>query len=174
MEDIREVAARNGIPVGQVLAAEPRMPRDTSGMFDPDHESKGQLAEQATEAEIQILAERVAENQRRAASEMEGIMDRNKYGPVEGVFQNIGETVGGASGSAIAGAAIGGNVGKTVGNGMGRAVGMAADAAGYGATEVTKSAAWAPFAYLGFEVDEAPPKTASKTKPPKLRRKPEG
>ena len=39
MEDIREVATRNGVPVGQVLAAEPRMPWDTSGMFDPDHEA---------------------------------------------------------------------------------------------------------------------------------------
>ena len=169
MEDIREVAARNGIPVGQVLAAEPRMPWDTSGMFDPDHESKVELAEQATEAEIQILAERVAENQRRAASEMEEIVSRNKYGPVEGVFQNIGETVGGASGSAIAGGAIGGTVGKTVGSGVGRAVGMAADAAGYGATEVAKSAAWAPFSYLGFEMDDQPPKT----RPYKLRKKSE-
>ena len=160
MEDIREVAARNGIPVGQVLAAEPRMPRDTSGMFDPDHESKVELAEQATEAQIQMLRERVAENQRRAASEMEGTVSRNKYGPVEGVFQNIGERVGEACGSAIAGGAIGGTVGKTVGSGMGRAVGMAADAAGYGATEVAKSAAWAPFSLLGFEVDDAPPKKA--------------
>ena len=149
------------------------MPRDTSGMFDPDHDSRVELAEHATEANIQTLRERVAENQRRVASEMEGVVSRNRYGPVEGVFQHIGETVGGASGSAIAGAAIGGTVGKTVGSGMGRAVGMAADAAGYGATEVAKSAAWAPFAYLGFEVDDTPPKTASKTKPPKLRRKPE-
>ena len=169
MEDIREVAARNGIPVGQVLAAEPRYARDASGMFDPDHESKVELAEQATEAEIQILRERVAENQRRAASGMEGVVNRNRYGPVEGVFQNIGERVGGASGSAIAGGAIGGAVGKTVGSGMGRAVGMAADAAGYGATGVAKSAAWAPFSYLGFEVHDAPPKT----KPSKLRKKSE-
>ncbi len=80
-----------------------------------------------------------------------------------------GQTVGGASGSAIAGGAIGGTVGKTVGSGMGRAVGMAADAAGYGATEVAKSAAWAPFSYLGFEMDDTPPKT----KPPKLRKRPE-
>ena len=87
MEDIREVAARNGIPVGQVLAAEPRGTRDTSGMFDPDHESKVELAEEATEAEVQILRERVAENQRRVASEMEGVVNRNRYGPVEGVFQ---------------------------------------------------------------------------------------
>ena len=100
---------------------------------------------------------------------MEGVVSRNRYGPVEGVFQNIGETVGGASGSAIARGAIGGTVGKTVGSGMGRAVGMAADAAGYGATEVAKSAAWAPFSYLGFEMDDQPPKT----KPSKLRKRSE-
>ena len=169
MEDIREVAARKGVPVCQVLAAEPRMPRDTSGMFGPDHESKVKLAEQATEAEIHILRERVAEHQRRTATEMGEILSRSKYGPVEGVFQNIGERVGEASGNAIAGGAIGGTVGKTVGNGMGRAVGMAADAAGYGATEVAKSAALAPFSLLGFKVDDAPPKT----KPSKLRKRPE-
>ena len=169
MGDIREIAARNGIPAGQVLAAEPRMPRDTSGMFDPDHESRVELAEQATGAEIQILAERVPENQRRAASEMHGVVNRSRHGPVEGVFQNIGERVGGASGSAIAGGAIGGTVGKTVGSGMGRAVGMAADAAGYGATGVAKNAAWVPFSYLGFEMDDGPPKT----KPSKLRKRPE-
>ena len=102
---------------------------------------------------------------------MQGVVGRNRYGPIGSVFQNIGERVGEASGSAIAGGAIGGTVGESVGSGMGRAVGMATDAAGYGATEVAKSAAWAPFAYLGFEMDETPPKTASKTKPPKLRRK---
>ena len=70
MQDIAEAASRMGIPTGHVLARQPRRPVETSGMFDPDHTSKVERSEAATESEIMDLAERVEQNRRRAASEV--------------------------------------------------------------------------------------------------------
>ena len=59
MQDIAETASRMGIPTGHVLATQPPKPVETSGMVDPEHTSKVEMAEDATEADILDLATRV-------------------------------------------------------------------------------------------------------------------
>ena len=79
-------------------------------------------------------------------------------GPAEGALRGMGEAAGEAAGTIFAGSAVGGTTGRFMGGGVGRAAGKAVDATGSVATELAKSAAWAPFAALGFEMDDGPPR----------------
>ena len=99
----------------------------------------------------------VADKQRHAAALVQEVAGRH-LGPAEGVLGGAGETVGEAAGTMFAGSAVGGTTGRFMGSGVGRAAGKAVDATGSVATELAKSAAWAPFAALGFEMDDGPPR----------------
>ena len=56
-------------------------------MFDPEHEPKVELSQQATDAQIQTLREQAAAQQRLTVNSMGEAIGRRVYVPAEGDFK---------------------------------------------------------------------------------------
>ena len=178
--DVQAAAMRAGVPVGQVLMRQGRPRASAENVVDEDEFDRrhraGEMQDEMDKRDVlarekrrsDFMADlsredldfptRYTEAMAKYNANVDEAMasSRNRYGPVEGAMSGAGESLSATVGSMFAGSAVGGTVGGAVGRGTGRAAGMAVDAAGYGATEVVKRAAWAPLSYLGFEMGNRP------------------
>ena len=79
MEDIREAAARQGIPLGAYMAQMPPIPRQNSAHMavDPEYNQKVELSEEEREARIRELHESLARNRAQAAADVESAANAN-------------------------------------------------------------------------------------------------
>ena len=79
MEDIREAAARQGIPLGAYMAQMPPIPRQNSAHMavDPEYNEKVELSEEEREARIRELHESLARNRAQAAADVESAANAN-------------------------------------------------------------------------------------------------
>ena len=96
----------------------------------------------------------------------------NRFGPIEGVLRDAGDVIGETIGTGIGGNAIGGGVGKAGGRAVGRAFGAAADGVGAAVATAGRTAAWAPFSWAGFQLEDSDARDESAKK--RHRRKPSG
>ena len=139
MEDIREAAARMGVPLGAFMASQPPFERENAAHMtvDPDYNDKVELSEAEREARIHELHDSLTAKRRQAAEAVEQVANEHPS-----FTEQIANTVGAGTGAVGAvfgygtgavvgvpglGADVGNAIGKTVGKGAVRQVADAAE-----------------------------------------------